>query len=179
MLRAQRDATVRSHDPFSGGERPGEIQGYALQPVVFGSFSLVLPRLLYLLVICTFLYYANTFIRFNSNFLVLGVMCYLFKIFFNFYCYSITVVCLFSPSLHPTPTEPTSLPHLHPPPGFCPRVLCSSSCNPLSSLSPPHSLLTIVRLFFTSMSLVIFCLLFSSLILLSLIHISEPTRHQR
>ena len=26
--------------------------------------------------------------------------------FFNFYCYSITVVCLFSPSLHPTPSEP-------------------------------------------------------------------------
>ena len=25
--------------------------------------------------------------------------------FFNFYCYSITVVCLFSPSLHPTPAE--------------------------------------------------------------------------
>ena len=34
--------------------------------------------------------------------------------FFNFYCYSITVVCLFSLSLHPTPAEPTSLPHLHP-----------------------------------------------------------------
>ena len=27
----------------------------------------------------------------------------LFIYFFNFYCYSITVVCLFSPSLHPTP----------------------------------------------------------------------------
>ena len=25
--------------------------------------------------------------------------------FFNFYCYSITVVCLFSPSLHPTPAK--------------------------------------------------------------------------
>ena len=35
---------------------------------------------------------------------------------FIFYCYSITVVCLFSPSLHPTPVEPPSLPHLHPPP---------------------------------------------------------------
>ena len=48
-------------------------------------------------------------------------VCYLFQclwlyIFFNFYCYSITVVCLFSPSLHPTPAEPTSLPHLYPPP---------------------------------------------------------------
>ena len=56
--------------------------------------------------------------------------------FFNFYCYSITVVCLFSPSLHPTPAEPTSLPHLHPPPWFCPCVLYSSSCNPLFPLSP-------------------------------------------
>ena len=39
---------------------------------------------------------------------------FLFFFFFNFYCYSITVVCLFSPSLHPTPAEPTSLPHVHP-----------------------------------------------------------------
>ena len=46
-----------------------------------------------------------------------------FLFFFNFYCYSITVVCLFSPSLHPTSSEPTSLPHLHPPPWFCPCVL--------------------------------------------------------
>ena len=29
--------------------------------------------------------------------------------FKKIYCYSITVVCLFSPSLHPTPAEPTSL----------------------------------------------------------------------
>ena len=29
---------------------------------------------------------------------------FLFFFFFNFYCYSITVVCLFSPSLHPTST---------------------------------------------------------------------------
>ena len=56
------------------------------------------------------------------------------------YCYSITVVCLFSPSLHPTPV--TSLPHLHTPPWFCPCVLYSSSCNPLSSLS-------LLSLFFT------------------------------
>ena len=52
-----------------------------------------------------------------------------------FYCYSITVVCLFSPSLPPTPATPPSLPHLHPPPWFCPCVFYSSSCNPLSSLS--------------------------------------------
>ena len=84
--------------------------------------------------------------------------------FFIFYCYSITVVCLFSPSLHPTPAEPTSLPHFLPPSWFCPCVLySSSSCNPLSSLSPPHCPLTIVRLFLTSVSLVIFCFLFSSI----------------
>ena len=61
----------------------------------------------------------------------------------NIYCYSITVVCLFSPSLHPTPAEPTSLPQLHPHPWFCPCVLYSSSYNPLSPLSPspPHSFL--------------------------------------
>ena len=43
---------------------------------------------------------------------------FLFFFFFNFYCYSITVVCLFSPSLHPTPAEPISIPHLHPPLDF-------------------------------------------------------------
>ena len=80
----------------------------------------------------------------------------------NFYCYSITVVCIFSPSFHPTSANPTSLPHLHPPPWFCPCVLYSSSCKPFSPLSPPSSPLAIVRLFLTSMSLVIFCFLFSS-----------------
>ena len=77
-----------------------------------------------------------------------------------FDCYSITVVWLFSPSLHPTLAKPSSLPHFHPPPWFCPCVLYSSSCNPLSSLSPPHSPLSVVRLFLTSMSMVIFCFLF-------------------
>ena len=87
------------------------------------------------------------------------------KIFFLiliFYCYSIRVVCLFSQSLHPTLAESPSIPHLHSPPWFCPCVLYSSSCNPLSSLSPPHPTLNIVRLLLTSVSLVIFCLLFSS-----------------
>ena len=76
---------------------------------------------------------------------------------FNFYCYSIIVVCLFSPSLHPTPGEPTS------PPQFCPCVLYNSSCNSLFPLSPPHSPLATARLFPTSMSLDVFCLLFSSI----------------
>ena len=61
----------------------------------------------------------------------------------------------------PTPAKPTSLPCLHPPSWFCPCVLYSSSWKPLSPLSPPHSPLVIVRFFLSSMSLVIFCLLFS------------------
>ena len=32
------------------------------------------------------------------------LLAFIFIYFFNFYCYSITVVCLFDPSLHPTPT---------------------------------------------------------------------------
>ena len=85
------------------------------------------------------------------------------QFFCFFYCYSITVVCIFSPSLHPTPDKPPSLPCFHPPPLFCPCVLYSSSYKPLSSLSPSHSPLAIARLFLTSLSLVIFCLLFSSI----------------
>ena len=82
--------------------------------------------------------------------------------FFKFiYFYSVTIVCIFSPSLHPTPASPTSLPHLYPPPCFCPCVLYSSSYRPLSPLSPPHSPVAIVTVFLISMSLVIFCLLFS------------------
>ena len=82
-----------------------------------------------------------------------------------FYCYSITVVCIFSPTFYPTPAKPTSFPCFHNPPWFCPCVLYSSSCNtlfPLSPPPPPTPALAIVTLFLTSMSLVIFCLLFSS-----------------
>ena len=32
-----------------------------------------------------------------------------FKLIYLFY--SVTIVCIFSPSLHPTPASPTSLPH--------------------------------------------------------------------
>ena len=94
----------------------------------------------------------DTFFIFSNNFLDLDFYLFMYLFIFNFYCYSITVICLFSQSLHPTPAEPTSLPHLHPPPWFCPCVLYSSFCNPLSSLSPPHSPLAIVRLFLTSLS---------------------------
>ena len=41
-----------------------------------------------------------------------------FFIILIFYCYSITVACLFSPSLHPTPVEPPSLPTSTLPPDF-------------------------------------------------------------
>ena len=64
----------------------------------------------------------------------------------------------------PTPAKSTSLPCFYPPPWFCPCVLYSNSCNPLfplSPLPPPPPALAIVRLFLTSMTLVIFCLLFS------------------
>ena len=74
-----------------------------------------------------------------------------FLLLFNYSCLHFLPI----PPPHPSWT------HL-PPPWFCPCVLHSSSCNPLSSLSPPHSPLDIVILFLISMSLVIFCLLFSS-----------------
>ena len=77
-----------------------------------------------------------------------------------FYCCSIIVVCIFSQPLHPSPAKQTCLPCLHPPPWFCPCILYSSSWKPLSPLSPSHSPLVIVRLLLTSMSLVIFSLLF-------------------
>ena len=79
-----------------------------------------------------------------------------FLLLFNYSCLH------FLPIPPPHASQPTSLPRLQTPPWFCPCVLCSSSCIPLSPLSTPHSPLAIVRLFLTSKSLVIFCLLFSS-----------------
>ena len=77
--------------------------------------------------------YAHLFLR--------GIFMSFFKIF---YCYSITVVCRFSPSLHPTPAATPSLPHLHPPLWFGPCVLYSSSCNTLFPLSPSNSPLVLL-----------------------------------
>ena len=75
----------------------------------------------------------------------------LFHFFPQFLNYFIVVrlqLSAFSP--HPsTPAKPTCLPCFHPPPWFCPCVLYSSSCKPLSPLSLPHSPLAIVRLFLT------------------------------
>ena len=72
-----------------------------------------------------------------------------FLLLFNYSCMP------FLPFPPRTPAEPTSLPR------FCPCVLYNSSCNPLFPLSPPHSPLATARQFPLSMSLVVFCLLFS------------------
>ena len=87
-----------------------------------------------------------------------------FFLFFHklLHCCSITVVCIFSPPLPSHPSQ-THLPHLLPSPNpwFYPCVLYRSSGKPFSPLSHSPSPLAIVRLFLISMSLVIFCLLFS------------------
>ena len=48
----------------------------------------------------------------------------------NFYCYSITVVCLFSPSLHPTPAE--WMPFIS---SFCLTVMTRTSSTMLNNKS--------------------------------------------
>ena len=87
---------------------------------------------------------------------------------FIFFKFSI-ILLLFSYScLHflltslPYPSQTTSLPCFHPPPWFCPYGLYSSSWKPFSPLFLPPSPLATIKLFLTSMSLVIFCLFFSS-----------------
>ena len=95
----------------------------------------------------------------GSGFSILsGTESFFLKKFLLLFIYS-CLHFLFIPPPHPSRTH--LLPHNHPPPRFCPCVLYSSSCKPLSLLSPPHSPLTIVRLFLISMSLIIFCFLFS------------------
>ena len=66
----------------------------------------------------------------------------------------------FSP-LPSTPPQPVPPPSPTSTPWVCPCVLYSSSWKSLSPLSPPHSPLAIVSVFLISMSLGIFCLLFS------------------
>ena len=81
-------------------------------------------------------------------------------IFQLFYCCSITIVCIFSPPLYPTPNPPPS-PASTLPLGFVHVSFIVVPKNPFPTIPSP-SLLAIVRLFLTSMSQVIFCLLFSS-----------------
>ena len=78
-----------------------------------------------------------------------------FLLLFNYSCMSFPPFSPPQPQLN-TPPSPTPTP-----PRFCPCVLYNSSCNALFPLSPPHSPLATARLFPPSMSLVVFCLLFS------------------
>ena len=83
---------------------------------------------------------------------------YLFKIFIVIQLQ----LSAFSPhsSTPPQPNPPPS-PTSTLPLDFVHVSFISSSCKLLSPLSPPHSPVAIVKLFLTSMSLVIFSLLFS------------------
>ena len=85
----------------------------------------------------------------------------------NFFQLKIILLLFNYTCLHflPTPAKPTFLPSFHPPLWFCPCVLYSSSWKPFPHflpLSPPAFPLVTVSLFLISMSLVIFCFLFSS-----------------
>ena len=89
--------------------------------------------------------------------------CLLFFLIFKlFYRCSITVFCIFSPPLYSTQAKPASLPCFHPALWFWLCVLYSCSWKHFSPLSLCPSPLAIIRLFLTSVSLVIFCFLFSS-----------------
>ena len=69
----------------------------------------------------------------------IGVFLFYFILFFKFLLLCIYSCMLFLPIPPPHPSQTHLPPPLHPPPWFCPCVLYSSSCNPLSPLSPPHS----------------------------------------
>ena len=90
----------------------------ALCFVWFISFIMCVP--------CQWEFFAFQYFLFFFQILkdILLYIIYLF-IYLNLfiYFYSVTIVCIFSPSLHPTPASPTSLPHLYPPPWFCPCLL--------------------------------------------------------
>ena len=96
-------------------------------------------------------------------FYFLFILLFYYFIFKTFFIVVQLQLSAFSP--HPSiPTQPI------PPPSPVSTLplefvhvsfIVSSSCKPLSPLSPPHSPLAIVRLFLTSMSLAIFCLFFS------------------
>ena len=91
---------------------------------------------------------------------ILGLIYHIFKIILLLFNYSCLHFLLTTPP-HPRPAKPTSLPCFHPPPWYSPCVLYNSSWKTFPPLSSSPSPLAIVRLFLTSMSLVIFCLLFS------------------
>ena len=93
-----------------------------------------------------------------------AVEMFLFYFLKLFYCYSITVVCVYPPPLPPPqPNLPSSCFHALLVQSMCPLQLFLKTLPPCPSLSPPSTPLVTVRLFLISMSLFIFCLLFSFL----------------
>ena len=99
----------------------------------------------------------------SDNFQGLLLKSTISEIFLKINLFLFSYNCLHS--LPITPPHPSQS-HLPPPPLPSPLILSicvlySSSYRPLSPLSPPHSPLGIVTMFSISMSLVIFCLLFS------------------
>ena len=95
----------------------------------------------------------------------------------SFLCFYLNVFFLIAVQLQLSPfsPHPSTRPQPNPPPSPAETVLfgfvhVSFIVVPetLSPVSPPHSPLAIVRLFLTSMSLVIFCLLFLLLIMFQL-----------
>ena len=103
---------------------------YKEQTVVTSFFSMWLSnfpipiywRVFLFSIVCFWLFCQKLFVHIHVV-LFLSSQFFLKNFFKNFY--SVKIVCIFSPSLHPTPANPTSLPHLHPPPWFCPCVLYS------------------------------------------------------
>ena len=91
-----------------------------VHPVLFISVACLLPLL---------------FCRFQGSFFFFMVY-NLFFLFWKFiYLFLFSYNCMpFLPIPPPHPSRTTSLPHLCPPPWFCPCVLSSSSCRPLSPL---------------------------------------------
>ena len=114
---------------------------------------------------CKMLVLPNLIHRFSS--ISVKFQCYLW-ISINwliFYCFSSTVIPTFPLQFPPAPSLPTSHPWSYPL-WLCPSVLYSCSWKPFPYF-PPLSFsplpLVIVCFFFISKSLVIFCLLFSSI----------------
>ena len=101
-LHASNECWCKRKEAFSGPAQPGRMVDSFLKDHLWGSYRIGKGGVVF------------SFVLF----------CLIFKLF---YCCSITVVCIFSLPLYPTPDKPTSLPCLHPPPWFCPCVIYNSS----------------------------------------------------
>ena len=108
----------------------------------YSDFLLVNPLLFIFTIRANNPLFQNFLLKLLGGFFLLigprGIQMILFLFFSQllFFIYFLKFLLLFKYSCMPflpTPAKPTSLPHLHPPPWFCPCGLYSSSCNPLSS----------------------------------------------